>query len=122
MTARYGNVSFGLQSGLRPCFNDSDPISPTCRELPKGIAEFQRGRCGGFFTMSDQPEPEEESIVFPNRMELRIFANREGGITLEQDDQMGNDAQYITIGRRDVPEVIRFLRKAVRDFKMEGAN
>ena len=55
-------------------------------------------------------------------MELRIFANREGGITLEQDDQMGNDAQYITIGRRDVPEVIRFLRKAVRDFKMEGAN
>ena len=50
-------------------------------------------------------------------MELKIFSNASGGITLEQADQMGNDAQLITIDRRDVADVIRFLRKAERDLK-----
>lgn len=66
--------------------------------------------------MSDQPA-NEESIVFATRMELKIFANMGGGITLEQADQMGNDSQSITIDRRDVADVIRFLRKVERDLK-----
>lgn len=67
--------------------------------------------------MSEQPQPTEESIVFDTRMQLKIFANQGGSITLEQADPMGNDSQMITIDRRDVSEVIRFLRKAVSDLK-----
>jgi hypothetical protein len=66
--------------------------------------------------MNEELTPE-ESIVFATRMELKIFSNASGGITLEQADQMGNDAQLITIDRRDVADVIRFLRKAERDLK-----
>jgi len=61
--------------------------------------------------------PDVSDVVFNTRMELKVFQNNGGSITIEQADYMGNESSIIVIESSDIELVIKALRKAKRDTK-----
>ena len=56
-----------------------------------------------------------DGVVFRTRMELKVYPNRHGSVTMEQADSMGNESDIIVIESCDIELVIKALRQAKRD-------
>jgi hypothetical protein len=55
--------------------------------------------------------------VCETQMQVNVYLNDGGGITIEQLDSMQNDSHYITLNPQDIPAFIRILNRLKKEAK-----
>ena len=64
--------------------------------------------------MTTNPDREGEEIVCETKMEISVFINQGGTITIKQLDAMGNEPSLICVHKNDVTALVRALNKLKR--------
>lgn len=55
--------------------------------------------------------------VCETQMQVNVYLNNGGGITIEQLDSMQNDSHYVTLNAQDIPAFVRILNRLKKEAK-----